>query len=260
MTKFYQRLLAAFCGIVSVLALFLMSRYATLLIFTAILLFWSVFLVLIYVRIRKFDKHKKDPRLNNLSLIFFTLFAFLSLFVLMELAIVKIFLAIGLAAVVFLLYSSSIYREEYISYKQKPYRRLLVILWVFNAYAFSSTLFALGLFFQSLPFWLLTLVGGVLFAYISVVIWKMYLVGAAKNFVLWTPVLFFVIIEVIWVIHLLTFGYLVSGLLVTWVWYVIQILVRFHLSKRGIIWKKQKWFLFFNFVLYLAVLFLVRWV
>jgi hypothetical protein len=51
------------------------------------------------------------------------------------------------------------------------------------------------------------------------------------------------------------------GFLFTWVWYIINLLIRFNLTAQGIIWKKQLFFLISNFILYfLFLFFFVRWI
>lgn len=145
--------------------------------------------------------------------------------------------------------------------QQKSLRRLMMLLWVFDAYAIVTAFFALGLFFPNVPFWLLVILSGVLFSYISYMIWSMYYELPLRGMVIWQAIIALTMIELVWVVHLLPFGYLVAGFLVTWVWYIIQLFIRFHLSSRGVVWKKQIGFLVTNAILYaLTLIFFVRWV
>ncbi len=82
-----------------------------------------------------------------------------------------------------------------------------------------------------------------------------------QSLLIWGWIVGLASIQLIWVIHMLPFAYGVLGLLATWVWYVMQLFVRFHLGERGILWRKQAIFLATNAVLFTAVLFFfVRWV
>ena len=82
-----------------------------------------------------------------------------------------------------------------------------------------------------------------------------------KNFFLQALIMSLVMWEVMWVMHFLPLGYLSLGALVAWLWYLLQLFVRFHLSKQGVVWKKQIIFLLSNLVLYFSVLyFFVRWI
>ncbi len=86
--------------------------------------------------------------------------------------------------------------------------------------------------------------------------------GAQKNktFWLWTGFWAILNLELIWAVELLPLGYLVSSLILIWCWYVLWLMVRFNLSKEGIDWRKQIWFLGINSVLFILFLFfIVRW-
>lgn len=76
------------------------------------------------------------------------------------------------------------------------------------------------------------------------------------NILLW----FVLMMELLWVIQLLPMGYLVSGLVLIWCWYILWLLLRFNMSPEGIDWKKQLWFLEVNAVLFISFLiFAVKW-
>lgn len=135
-----------------------------------------------------------------------------------------------------------------------------MMLWVFDAYALITTMFAFIIFFPPIPLWLLALVGAITLSGISFMIWRMYFALGMRHFVVWMAVVFIMIIELIWAFALLPFGYLVSGLLLTWIWYMLQLLIRFHLSPQGIVWRKQAGFLTVNAVLFILVMYVARWV
>jgi len=143
----------------------------------------------------------------------------------------------------------------------KPRRRMLMMLWMFSAYALSSFVFALAMFFQGFWFWLASILLALFYGCAFMVIWRMYFAVEYKNLFLWSLLSSCMLWELIWVVHLLPYGYLVSGFFVVWVAYIIQLFLRFHLSKVGLVWKKQLPFLITNAILYILVLvFFVRWV
>ena len=89
----------------------------------------------------------------------------------------------------------------------------------------------------------------------------MYYLLSLREHWLWVWLMIFLIFELVWVAHLLPVGYLVAGFLVTWLWYLLQLLTRFHFGPSGVLWQKQKWFLVGNAALYvLTLVFFVRWV
>lgn len=90
--------------------------------------------------------------------------------------------------------------------------------------------------------------------------WNEYSFQFDKKFWLNIFIWFILMIELLWVIQLLPMGYLVSGLILTWNWYVLWLLVRFSMSPEGIDWKKQVWFLSINAALFVSYLiFAVKW-
>ncbi|MFH1286403.1 MAG: hypothetical protein ABII02_01480 [Candidatus Magasanikbacteria bacterium] len=146
-------------------------------------------------------------------------------------------------------------------YEKKPFRRMIMMLWVFDAYALQTTLFAFMLFFTFLPFWLVVLLSAALFGWISGMVWQMYFDISLRLFLLWMLFIGLLMSEIVWVIALLPFGYAVSGLVSTWIWYVLQLLLRFHFTKQGILWKKQRIFLIANACLFfIFFLFVFRWI
>lgn len=188
--------------------------------------------------------------------------ALLGLMILIEWPVLRLFI-IGLGGLgIGLLFRSIMTAHETpLHIQQKSYRRVVMLLWVFDAYALVTTIFAVSLFFPAWPFWLLALLAALIYGYISVMIWRMYYQLSLRAHWLWAWLMVFLTFELIWVIHLLSFGYLVSGFLVTWLWYLLQLFIRFHFGPKGVVWQKQRWFLLSNMILYaLVLIFFVRWV
>ena len=148
-----------------------------------------------------------------------------------------------------------------LSYEEKPYRRICMMLWVFVVYAGLTLVYALVSFFPAVPLWLVGLAGSALAGAVSLVIWRMYFAVSWQSLFLWATMVGLAVWEIIWALHFLPFGYLVLSAMTVWVWYIMQLLVRFHLSPHGITWRKQFYFLLANLVLYVLLLWLfVRWI
>ncbi|MFA6427657.1 MAG: hypothetical protein WCW16_04435 [Candidatus Magasanikbacteria bacterium] len=177
--------------------------------------------------------------------------------------------------------------------KEKPLRRMMMMLYVFNVYAFFIGIFAADVYFPSVPFIVSALLGGVYASIAAHMIWLLYFVptdtrasdergkikktlGIFKRFFyhfvrvyerslqkkewIYTLVVGIVMIEILLCIQFLPFGYLASGLLAVWLWYIMLLLIRFHLSPLGIVWKNQRAFLIANVVLYVLFLYSIRWI
>ena len=81
-----------------------------------------------------------------------------------------------------------------------------------------------------------------------------------KKLAIWAIIFATAVFELMWVMIYLPFGYLALGLLTVWIWYLLQLFVRFHLTKEDIVWKQQISFLLVNLILYIFVLYIIRWV
>jgi len=144
--------------------------------------------------------------------------------------------------------------------KKKPLRRMTMMLWVYVGFCAIASAFAISVFFPRFPFWILLIAVASVLGCASFFIWRLYYALTMRAAAVWILAVAIMMIEISWAIHLLPFGYFVLGLLVTWIWYILQLLLRFHLSNEGIIWKKQRMFLGLNTVLFILVMMVVRWI
>lgn len=191
----------------------------------------------------------------------FTMFSLLWLLFLVESMTLRWFLvAVSLPFFFFLIWMSSELTGMLVHIQEKPLRRIRMMIHVFNVYAGCLALFAVNIFFPGIPFVAVAAIGGVYTAIISLLIWKLYFKVPIREFALPLLVVLVGVTELMWALHLMPFGYLAQGLLVVWVWYILQLLVRFHRSPRGIVWKEQAVFLGTNAVLFISVLAFIRWV
>lgn len=243
-------------GVLSVLFLFLIFKFTILWLFIAMVIVWIG--ILVWANWLAGGKSFLK-RIDNLVLNVASVVAFISLLSLVEWQELQYFLIV-LAGLVMALSFSWTVRSE-VSYMDKPYRRMLMMLWVFNAYALTTAFFAASILFPRFPFWILALLNGILFGLISFMVWRMYFKVRFNNILLWAILVALAMIEIIWVFHFLTFAHLAAGFFVTWIWYLINLFIRFHFDKQDIAWQRQKWFLLFNVIAYIVLLvFFVRWV
>jgi len=160
----------------------------------------------------------------------------------------------------FLIWMSSEYTGRLVHIKEKPLRRMRMMIHVFNVYAWYVALFAIHLYFPTWPLVVLVIVGGLYTSLASMLIWKLYFKTYDSDLTIATGIVGLITAELLWAISLLPFGYLAQGLIVAWIWYIAQLLMRFYLSPRGIMWKKQIGFLTYNVLLFCIVLYTIRWI
>lgn len=164
--------------------------------------------------------------------------------------------AVFLSAASFALVPSG---KETLSFMIKPWRRSRLMMTVFGLMGIFSGMFAVSVF-QILPplTWWVPIVSGIFAAVVAEWWWTEYDVTARAGG-LSLVVFALVFAELVAIIGFWPLGHFASGLIITWLWYVCWLMVRFHLSSEGINWKKQTPFLVINVVLLLAFLILLRW-
>lgn len=147
-----------------------------------------------------------------------------------------------------------------LSFMHKTWRRLIMMLWTFTTYAWTTATIGVKVFFPGIPGWLVALVVSLYAALSAFMIWSLYQPVVWRSVIARLAVLALVVAELTMVMVELPFGYLASGLLVTWVWYLAQLLMRFALMPEGIIWKNQRWFLPGNALIMALTVYFVRYI
>jgi hypothetical protein len=257
MSVFKRYLLALLAGFLSAVVLSFLILFPVWWLFLALVLFWLAISVFLYFQLYK----GSEGFLYDSILLVVSQFSFIGLILLVEWDFLRWLLLVLCTVFVILLFLKLHKNNNGLAYQQKPIRRMKMMLWVFDVYAICTTVFAVSIFFSRIYFGLLAVLAGLVTAGISIMIWKMYFPTQDKKLYLWSALVGLVMMEIIWVLHLLPLGYLVLGLLVTWVWFILQVFIRFHLSLKDIIWRKQIPFLLVNLVLFFVILFfIVRWI
>jgi len=221
--------------------------------FASIISIWAAYYIGTYI--------KYNITKNQIALQIMTAASFVTLLFLTESNILRWLLIIFSAAVFFFI---AFWAEPRIDHalhiKEKPLRRMMMMVYVFNVYALLVGLFAISLYFQRVSFVILALIGATYSGFAAYMIWRLYYRVKYKELFLWASICGIIVYELMWVMKLLPFGYLALGLLIAWIWYIMQLFVRFHMSTQGIIWKNQISFLTLNVVLYILLVYLIKWI
>lgn len=241
---------------VSGLSLWLIQKYPTAFVFVAVMVGW-IFLVLLM----SWVLHRSHRFLDFLAIELGVMSGGVGLFGIVEWAPGRWVLLVFISVFLGLLVGFPSLDEHVVFYDQKPVRRFWMMGWVLTVYGWYASGFALSLFFPTIPTWL-PLFGASLIAGAGAgFIWRLYVRCTWQEVWLWSLIVTMMMLELGWVLLILPFGYFISACLVTWWWFMIQLFLRFHFTPNGILWKKQRWFLFANaFILFLILWQFVRWV
>ncbi|MEK7644392.1 MAG: hypothetical protein AAB390_03770 [Patescibacteria group bacterium] len=188
--------------------------------------------------------------------------AFFVLLGVLEWAPAEILLMIGSGLVFTILWWwPTIGRHNPAQFTQKPWRRIIMVIWVFAVYSWMAALNAILLFFPDLPVLFISALEGAIAAFATFMILRLYNPGKKlKDCAFGIGSTAVMVAELGLVISFLPFGYLASALVTAWIWYLIQLFLRFQLSPEGIIWRKQSWFLVGNAVLLFLTLYYSQWI
>ncbi len=249
--------IAVFAGAITLLCFFLLQQYPRMATVIPLICLW----LLALIGLSFFSKTRYVQQYQLFSLIICLGLSLVGLFFVVELPIIRRVVMVASVILYAMLFGWNI-KDDGLWESIKPFRRVVMMSWVFTVYAGMTTLFAFHAFFQGTLISLITILGGaLLLSYAAVHIWRLYFQSAIKPLILWVMIVGITSVEIIWVVGLLPFVYGALGLLVTWCWYLLQLFARFHFSKRGIEWKQQVPFLVINALLVIMFfIFFVRWV
>ncbi len=204
---------------------------------------------------------------SNVRRLFWVLYVFteiglISLFVILEWRTAMVLvMGLGAAAAVIITLWSRRVPAPIVFMREKPLRRTVSLVITAALFSYLSLAHAILIFF---PFpwlgWLIhPLVAGVT-AIASFLYWSLYFSPRSEAFVLPTAVVSFFVLEASIVARLTSFGYLAIGLAIAWVWYLMELFIRFHHDKRDIDWVHQSPMLAANGVLFIIFLWLIRYI
>ncbi len=216
---------------------------------------WAAFIALVYY----------PPELSRWrhfwSLILFNFGLIVSLSIFVEWAVAW-YLLMG----IFVIFSASSFwllpaGDEPLSFYRKPFRRWLFLMDAFGMAGFWCGIYALMQFqlWQAALYPFLEFVGALFTAIISLWWWRAYGIEFSERFWISAAAMFLLVFELAWVVTRWPLGFMVSGLMIIWFWYVWWLLMRFNLTKEGIDWKKQRFFLVSSGLLLILFTLLAKW-
>lgn len=255
MINLIHRTAAFIVGGITLFSLFLIVRFPSWIMLGTMFVLWMLVVAGVEYVLDRFIYLRRD--IPILSII--TMFAIIGLLLLAEWEPLRLFLMLIGTGIIALLHAWVLPKGTYTTHLEKSYRRMVMMLWVFNCYAIITLVFAVDLFFQGVPFWLLSIIAALVFAFVSYMVWRLYYAFDVHRAFIWMSCIGIIGVELMWVFSLLPFAYTVLGLFVTWIWYVAQLFFRFHFSGSGIMWRKQTLFLTTNVVIFILLFNVVLW-
>lgn len=153
-------------------------------------------------------------------------------------------------------------RPEELSLAFKPQRRTRFFLSVWGVAGLWNGVTAATIFqiFNRPWEWIAVVAATIVTIAVSVWWWLEYGIAYSRRVAAAGVIIGTVMVETGYVILFWPLGYLASGFFITWVWYIVWLLLRFHLSTEGIRRKRQAFFLIGNaslMALFLALI--ARW-
>lgn len=148
-----------------------------------------------------------------------------------------------------------------LTFYRKPFRRWLFLMDAFGLAGFWSGIYALMQFQLLRPnyFIWLELFGAIVSAFLAYWWWRAYGLEKNKRLLLSVVAVLVLVFELAWVVSRWPLGFMVSGLIIIWFWYICWLLIRFNLMPEGVDWKKQKFFIYSNIILFIIFVFLSKW-
>lgn len=147
-----------------------------------------------------------------------------------------------------------------LSFVAKPLTRWCLMLTVIGIAGVWSGAAAITVFY-SFWYWIIVWIAATLWTMVlSVVWWREYDAPRDRQLLLWILGVGSILLEISAVLLLWPIGFLIIGVLITWLWYLLWQLGRFYFSTEGIEWRKQLRFLISNVVLIIIVIVgIARW-
>ena len=149
-----------------------------------------------------------------------------------------------------------------LSVMEKPHRRWKLFMSLLGVYGFWLAFFATTIFQIIQGYEILWGILGASLMVSLVSVWEWFEYGEkfTTKLILMAFLLFLILAETAGIVFLWPVGYFVGSFFLTWIWYVVWLLIRFSLTTTGIDWNKQRGFLVSNLIIMVLFLaFVVRW-
>lgn len=256
MMTFVQRTIAGVVAVIGISALLVIARFPIWWVLLSALVVWWICATLAWRVLYLWNRIVKDV----VFLMPTMMLASTGMYLVVEWPVLRWFILGVVILMTAVLYGWEIDSEAFTTHIEKAYRRIFTMFWVYSVYGLQTALFAFYIFFQEIPFWAVAVVQGIISGIITRQIWHLYYRIEQKRSWFFALLVMLIVTELSWVVHALPLGYTALGLLVTWMWYIVQLLFRFELSEQGIIWERQRFFLIMNAIALFIILTLVRWI
>ncbi len=191
----------------------------------------------------------------------FTQLGLLSLFLVVEWPSALVLIAVlgVLSAVVIMLWSRRV-SAPIVFVREKPLRRAVSAALTLALFGFCAFMQARSVFFPST---ITSIISTFFQAGVAVIasflLWSLYFQARVRDYFAPLVVVGCLIGQATLIIGLSSIGYLAGSLIISWLWYVLQLLMRFHFGNRDIIWFRQRKFLLTNAILFVLFLSIVRY-
>lgn len=184
----------------------------------------------------------------------------IGLFLLIELVLFRQLFALFLSVCIGAIFYIPQRFGAQLAHEYKPWRRMFVSIVTLGVCSSITTLYGFDMFFQFPMIGWYALFGTMISSFMAYAIFRLYYPRHSRRMLIWTLVLALISFQLFLTIAYLPFGYLWLGLVYMWVWYTAVTLIRFHVSPKGVIWSKQRYFLTGTFITFLLLLVLAQWV
>ena len=147
-----------------------------------------------------------------------------------------------------------------LSFISKPHVRWCLMMTVIGIAGVWSGTAAVTVFYPFLNWIIAWIVATIWTILVSLAWWRYYGAPQDKILLFWAVLMEIVLLQLSAIILFWSVGFLISGMVITWLWYLLWQLGRFYFAPDGINWKKQRFFLITNLIgLSAVIIFLARW-
>jgi hypothetical protein len=147
-----------------------------------------------------------------------------------------------------------------LAHEYKPWRRMFVSIMTLGVWSVVTTLYGLDMFFQFPGIGWYACAATAIASFMAYAIFRLYYPDHTHRMFVWTLILALISFQLFLTISYLPLGYLWLGLVFILVWYTAITTIRFHLSPKGLVWQKQRYFLSGAAITFVLLLVFAKWV
>jgi len=159
-----QKILSLLAGFISLAMMYLISSVNSWWMFLGMVFLWLSILICVTAYLNA----ELEKKFVNLPIVLLTIVGFIGLILVSEWIVLRYLLMAGAGVVMWFVFSRMEGVKTGLSYELKPVRRLVMVLMVFDLYALSAIVYALDMFFQAVPFWLMSMLLAFIYSMVSI--------------------------------------------------------------------------------------------